>query len=683
MYLRPFRLPATALTLAAVLAGQSNGPAPAEPVIRVSVDLVQVDATVTDAAGRHVPGLNPVDFEVFEDGKPQRITHFSYLSGSAPASSAASGQTQASPTPSTTTRPGPIPATIQPLPQSAQVSRSVVLMADDLGISFSDMPRIKSAMRKFVADGVQPGDIVSVFASSGGTGALQRFTRDRAQLLAAVERLHWIPGRLGASPFAAISLGDPTIADATARINAQLARTAAGRNSLVSQGTLGSIRYAIQGLASMPGRRALVVVSEGLAYSPFFDDVVDQANRAGVVIDVVDARGVVYYGLTAADDVHTRVRGNPMRDIQRTERGRATEYTSTRNGLAALARGTGGIFIENNNDISAALAQAVADSADYYLIGYTPTRSDYGTAFHSIEVRVRRPGLHVRTRSGFIGSPDIALPEAAPSRGEQISRALLSPFQGDIPLRLRVLSSAGPPDSKTGHRPAILRGRVEIDPKGIVFQNRADGSKTSTVDIAGTVMGVDGKTLPGADQTYALALNPREFDETMSAGLLYQLAVVVNKPGPYQFLVALRDPASGRTGSANAFVEVPDFNAKTLSLSSVELGEVGSKDHIRHDFRPGVALEFAADVYGAAAGRDGKPAIEFAVRLHRGPEQIFTGKWVPMHDQPANSQPIVSGEAKLPAFLPPGNYALELQVRDRLRNKPPVSRWVEFTLSNP
>ena len=667
-----------AISVATMLAAQvPNAPAPADPVIRVSVDLVQVDATVTDADGRHVTDLQASDFEVLEDGQTQRITHFSFV----PAGRLPVGSKTVAP------RLGERPAVnaptpTQPLPKAGDVARSVVLMADDLGISFGDMPRIKSAMRKFVAEGVQPGDVVSVFASSGGTGVLQRFTRDRTQLLAAVERLHWIPGRLGASAFAPIALGDPTIASAMARINAQQAGSTAARNAILASGTIGSIRYAVQGLAGMPGRRALVIVSEGLAYSPFFDDLVDLANRSGVVIDVVDARGVVYAGLTAADDVHARVGGNPTRDIRREENRRGTEYAATRDGLERLAKGTGGIFVGNNNDIAAALQLAMSDSNDYYLIGYNPSRSDYGPAFHRIQVRVLRPGLQVRTRSGFMGKPDATVVKTQPTRAELLRQALFSPFQGNVPLRLRVIHSAGPADAKTEHRQALLRGRVEIDPKTIEFREGPDGIRTAVVDISGTALGIDGQSVPGADQTYTISLNPKEYEETMASGLFYELLVVPPRPGSYQFVVGLRDTQSGNTGSANAYVEVPDVNARKLGLSSIELGAVGSTDRIRRTFQSGSVLEFAADVYGARKGAGKVPQIEFAIRLHRGPEQIFTGKPIPMARQIPGAQPVVSGEIKLPPFLPPGDYAVELVVRDKLATGKTgtASEWAEFTL---
>ena len=53
------------------------------PVLRVSVNLVQVDAVVTDHKGKQVTNLTADDFQIFQDGKQQKITHFSYISTAA------------------------------------------------------------------------------------------------------------------------------------------------------------------------------------------------------------------------------------------------------------------------------------------------------------------------------------------------------------------------------------------------------------------------------------------------------------------------------------------------------------------------------------------------------------------------------------------------------------------------
>jgi len=145
-----------------------------EPVIRVSVDLVQIDAGVTDSQGHHVADLKPEDFQVLEDGKPQKITHFSYVSGSA--------------------NPLPAYAGAEWNPEFAQrlrpqdVRRTIVLVADDLSYGPAEFPRARTALKEFVDREMQPGDLVSIMTTSGGMGALEQLTNDNRALTAAIRR---------------------------------------------------------------------------------------------------------------------------------------------------------------------------------------------------------------------------------------------------------------------------------------------------------------------------------------------------------------------------------------------------------------------------------------------------------------------------------------------------------------
>src|SRR5689334_3753557 len=111
---------------------RSSTPAPAQespetPVLRVTVNLVQVDAVVTDSKRKQVTDLTADDFQVLQDGKPQKITHFSYIS-------------TASPTPAATKPTGPaIPGVPAPPPvrlRAGQVRRTIAMVVDDLGLSF-------------------------------------------------------------------------------------------------------------------------------------------------------------------------------------------------------------------------------------------------------------------------------------------------------------------------------------------------------------------------------------------------------------------------------------------------------------------------------------------------------------------------------------------------------------------
>jgi hypothetical protein len=162
-----------------------------DSAIRVTVDLVQLDATVTDSQGHHVPNLRPDDFVILEDGKPQKITHFSYVAGTAPPAAPQPVAKQRERTPEVLNL-----APAKPLTQQ-QVHRTIVMLADDLGLSGDDIPNVRKAMKSFVDTQMQTGDLVSVMTTSGGMGAMEQLTNDRSRLYAAIDRIRYVTGRIG------------------------------------------------------------------------------------------------------------------------------------------------------------------------------------------------------------------------------------------------------------------------------------------------------------------------------------------------------------------------------------------------------------------------------------------------------------------------------------------------------
>src|SRR5437762_11758615 len=166
----------------ALSAPQRTPPAADEQdVVRITTNLVQVDVVVT-RDGKQVTDLKPEDFEIFEDGKPQKITNFSYVSNvSAGASSNASS-------PSTRDKNAPvIPAAVHP----HDARRTVALIVDDLGMSFESMSQTRRQVRKFVDEQLQPNDLVAIIRTGGEVGSLQQFTTDKRVLHNAIEHLRW------------------------------------------------------------------------------------------------------------------------------------------------------------------------------------------------------------------------------------------------------------------------------------------------------------------------------------------------------------------------------------------------------------------------------------------------------------------------------------------------------------
>jgi hypothetical protein len=177
---------------------QKPVPPPQDPadldVVKITTNLVQIDAVVTDREGIHVTNLRPDEVEMLENGKPQKISDFSYikLARTAPAAS----------------KPNETRGTLVPGPpkqlRREDVQRTIALVIDDLRMSFDSIRFTKEALRKFLDEQVQPNDLVAIICTAGGTGALQQFTSNKQQLNAAVEKLKWVP-RIGNSAQAYVS----------------------------------------------------------------------------------------------------------------------------------------------------------------------------------------------------------------------------------------------------------------------------------------------------------------------------------------------------------------------------------------------------------------------------------------------------------------------------------------------
>ena len=205
------------------MAGQESG-----PVIRINVNLVQVDAVVTGPKGVPVRDLQAADFEILQDGKPQTITNFSYVS---------TGRS-AAPQPGQLAR--------------ADVRRTIALVVDDLSLTFEQVAYTRNALREFVDRQMQAGDLVAVLRTSGGSGALERFTADPRVLRAAIDRIHYRPYGSPGAPRMEQAGAEPESGESA-------------RRELVAVGAMGTVDYVLRGMRGYPGRKSLVLLTTSLA----------------------------------------------------------------------------------------------------------------------------------------------------------------------------------------------------------------------------------------------------------------------------------------------------------------------------------------------------------------------------------------------------------------------------------
>lgn len=560
-----------------------------EEVVRISANLVQVDAVITDQKGKQVTDLQREDFEIYEDGRPQKITNFSYVSNEPEATkpsvaSAVPMDKNAPPVPSVRLRP-------------EQVRRTIALVVDDLGLSFESGHFVRSALKKFVDEQMQPTDLVAIIRTGGGMGALQQFTSDKRQLYAAIERVRWNPqGRAGISAFAPIGreLDDPSETDEEqpGRSARDLSNEADQfREELFTVGTLGALNYIIRGLKELPGRKSVLLISDGfnIFNTPHADAsgridagnlgsgrndrvlealrrLTDLANRASVVIYTIDPRGLPTLGFSAEDNL-SNLRPD---QIQSALANRSNDYIESQDGPNLLARETGGFSIRNTNNLSAGVRQVLDDQKGYYLIGYRPEESTFdpktgSRRYHDIKIKVKREGLRVRSRNGFYGVATEETSAAVPhTRVAQLTAALTSPFNSNgIGLRLTSLFSNDP---KTG---SFIRSLLHIDGRDVTFTKEADGWSQAVLDVLVITFGDNGTIVDQITNTYTVRVRGKTYERATTTGFTYTINLPVKKAGAYQLRVALRDSTSERVGAASQFIEVPDMSRNRLTLSGI------------------------------------------------------------------------------------------------------------------
>ena len=234
------------------------------PVLRVSVNLVQLDAVVTDHKGRQVTNLTADDFQVFQDGKQQKITHFSYISAAAN-------------TPATPLRPlpresrfagAPIPPPVKL--RTDQVRRTFAMVVDDLGLSFESSAQIRKMLNTFVDKQMQPGDLAAIIRTGSGIGAFQQSSSQQPP-----PRGHR-PGKIQRLP--------------PDRLRWRRRPGNGFRNQYFTMGTIAAINFVIAGLKDMPGRKAMRIGAEPSSTRP---------RPGGVEEDDGAAAGARAFGLAA------------------------------------------------------------------------------------------------------------------------------------------------------------------------------------------------------------------------------------------------------------------------------------------------------------------------------------------------------------------------------------------------
>ena len=417
-----------------------------DEVIRVRSNEVRLDVVVKDKKGRPVRDLKANDFEILEDGVPQKVESFRFVSRETSQVNSESKDGKSPDVPSTTT----------PAPARRTTPAVTALVFDRLS------PEARALARKaglaYAQEGMATGGFTGVFGIDQALRTIQNFTDDAQLVKDAVEsvtgtaisnynsnagkmrdnteRSAVLEQQIAAATGAASAAGAAQDSAGAAAASADAGQASIQQKFLeietqmldhyerlerVQQGfaTINSLLAVISPMQNLPGRKTIIFFSEGLKLPPSvvqkFPSVINAANRANVSIYSIDAAGLrTEAGTTEAARELNSIAGAAMAQQARgSERGsngpylRALERNEDllrfdpRSGLGSLSDQTGGFLIHDTNDLVSGIHRIDDDMNGYYFLTYVPRNKEYDGRFRRISVKVGRSNVEVQSRQGY------------------------------------------------------------------------------------------------------------------------------------------------------------------------------------------------------------------------------------------------------------------------------------------
>lgn len=539
------------------------------PTFKVRVNLVQVHVIVRDSSDKVVGNLTRQDFLLYDQGKLQTITNFSVETSQTRLQRAAS----AAKTQDAAATSGDSPGKNSPvLPE-----RFVALVFDDTHLSLQDATFARSQAGRFL-DSIGPTDRVAIYSTSGQNTL--EFTSDKQALHKAI--LGVVPHPLTPQPTGAecpqityymanqiVNLNDPTAlsvaieetvqcqfnGDETKQSQATgivqgVALRALNAGDIENQYTYRHLEDILRRLSSMPGERLLLLVSPGfLLATSFLDEseIIDRANRANVVINTLDARGL--YSPAVMDDISL-----PSSDSFRTA-GYKTMYRVTAQQeneyvLSDFAFGTGGTFFHNSNDLQGGLQLAGLAPEVSYVLAFSPQNRKMDGKYHLIRVEMaaKKSKYSVQARRGYYASRKVDDPHELAR--QEIQEAIFSQEEiNELPLDLQTQYFKSDPE---GARLSVVS---RLDLKNVHFR-KADGRSLDDLTLATAIFDDNGNYVTGGEKTVQMRLKDPTYERLTRTGLTVKSSFAV-KPGRYLVRQVVRDSEGSQMAARNGAVDIP------------------------------------------------------------------------------------------------------------------------------
>jgi VWFA-related protein len=556
-----------ALTAGGTLPAQEKPPAPnatgLPPVGEsVEVSITNIEVVVTDSKGNRVTGLTKDDFQVIQDGVPQAITNFYAVTG---------GKVLLEDGQTISLDESAAPDAKAEVPQELKVH--YILYIDNLNIQPQNRNRMFKRLKEFVGQtvGKQAEAMVVVFNRS--LKVRRKFTTDSSEIVGVLEQIEGETGgataQVGERRDALQRINDATSEAQAESVVRQYAQ--AYRNDL--EFTVDGIKNTVNGLAGIPGRKVLVYVSDGLPatvglelYDALQQKFRENANPLGQfeydmnsryvgIVQAANAQGVTIWALDASG-LQTDEFSSAENRTMETRPSSFVTRTNTQAPLQMMAEQTGGLAAINTNDWKSSLDDLAADFSNFYSLGYRSSKASVDRA-HSIEVNVKRKGLHVRTRRSL-------LEKSVETRTAETVLASLHYPRVENPLGISVSTGQAKPYDRDNFlmpvRIAIPIKKLGLVPSG----DRYEGS----FSVYFVVLDASDKQSDLAIQRQKVEIPAKDFEKAQGKDYYYDVSLIC-VPGGQKLAVALRDGITNVTSyvQKSFFISVLPPEKSTASKS--------------------------------------------------------------------------------------------------------------------
>lgn len=534
-------------------------------VLKVTTRLVLVDVVVTDGNGRAITDLKQADFEVKENGKPQKIVAFAFQPPPPPPVSGSSGYKPF------TLGPG-VFTNLRNL--NGEAGPPTILLIDGLNTPFKDQPYMRQQLVKYLQN-LEPGRNVAIYTLGTRLRMIQDFTSNPDILHEALKKITLQSSMFNQEqqelsdefPGLDPDSSDQGIAQMAQQMQEFESEQQAYQRDLQVRITLDAMKELAHNIAGYPGRKNLVWLSGSFPLTIFPDESSsnpfnvarqygdDLRNTATVfaneqiAVYPVDARGLVGSFMPDASQRGSALAGprGGMRGMQQMQRASA-QLAASHDAMNELASQTGGRAFYNRNDIDRAIALSAAEGSTYYTLAYYPEDKSNDGKFRKIQVKLDRKGLQSRYRKGYFAA-DTRPPDEKTARTEFLqSLAPDAPMSTALPFLVRVTQ----PDK--AHKELSLD--FSVVPQSIDFEPR-NGLEHAEIEFLTRIYDLKGKAVGSTNSDLITTqLKPETYKQVMTHGLRYRQTVNL-PPGKYVLKMGVRDHRSNAIGTLVARVEVP------------------------------------------------------------------------------------------------------------------------------